>query len=220
MNKFQFLSLFGLALSQGAYAVTHYDMAGLERYEDGTYANHSYSREPERPTPYDNRQSLERWEFIARTKHASITQGLLNKETRAQAREAMKKLEYIYYGKELNQIKNSIFLFAIRETAKYNDFRTASDIIQACCVNLESGDKVHFYIQMAVERGYVDIYEFLIEHDPNPRAQINNGFTLMDLLDQGQEKYGNNSNYQKIEQDLLRRGVRFNRRGGGCCEIM
>lgn len=232
MNKLYILPLAGVVFFQGAYATSYfetehtsnyYDLAGMEHHPNGSYVVkvNWCNDEPARPTSHDNCESLSRREFITRTKHADIIQGLLNKETCAQAREAVTRLEDRYYGNELREIQHFIYLLAFRETAKRNDFNTALNMVRAISAKWENRDiafAIHWVLRLAVEYGYADIYEFLINHDPNPRAQ-DCGFTLMDLLDQGRDKFGDNSNYRKMEQDLLRRGVRLNKRGDSCCKI-
>lgn len=169
-------------------------------------------------SPSSNRNELSYYEHLVLKDHTNIVGGLLNEKTRAQAVESKNQLKKYYYGSQLNEVEKTIILFAVREAAKRNDFKTAFDILQA--TTGWGKDAVHIALAVSIERGYIDIYNFLINYDENPTSGGSSGYTLMDWLAQGRERFGDSENYRTMEQDLMRRGVRLNRRDDTCCEII
>lgn len=171
------------------------------------------------PTQSENCQKLARWENLSRDSY------FLNviKENRdwRKAFEVFKSSNSKIPDEELRrELYNTTLLFAVKEAIKKENFDVAWDI--ACFFGGkmdEDGRKGFLAACLAAERGYEDVYFFLIEKIENPRSFGSIGDSLMDWLDQGIEEYGINPCYQSIKQDLTRRGVQLHLRKqeGGCC---
>lgn len=177
---------------------------------------------PNQPDPSDNRRQLAYWESSA--ERSRLVRAVQNDGDWREAAELTRSDTEQDPDKERGRERNNTaLLFAVREALKKEDFNLAWDIACYCGRNsVEAGGKGFNLTALAAERGYSDIYFFLVEKMEDPRAVGMMGTTLMDWLDQGIEEYGINENYQAIKQDLIRRGVKLRMRnsGGGCCLIM
>lgn len=167
-------------------------------------------------------EKLAHWESSAM--RSKLVKAVQNGEDWHETIEDVESHAKKYPGSELAvETCNTSFLLAIREALKKEDFNLAWDV--ACCGgrNIDTEIRKGFTMTaLAAERGYADIYFFLIEKMENPRVLGKFGESLMDWFDQGTEEYGFNENYQAIKQDLIRRGVKLHARnsGGGCCLLI
>lgn len=172
--------------------------------------------------PLDSRRKMAQWENMAM--RSNLVKAVQNGGDWQQAVEIDESEALKYPGSETAREEyNTSCLFGIREALKKENLDLAWDIACYTGKNLDEkcrGGKGFSMAALAAERGYADIYFFLIERIENPRASGSLGDSLMDWLDQGIVEYGSNENYQAIKQDMINRGIKLHmRNSGGCCFI-